>query len=236
VRAAMSRYVFFLVGLSVLTGFIAYSTVATARLLRDWHPPHNPLLDRADILLRLALIALCVALGLLSGLEYITLGWVFAAPLRQLLSGLLVGGALAIGLSGVSRWTMRRAGAHVAIPRFVEMVTPRSTDELMLVGLALVPVVVLEELLFRSLLIGGLTPLFPAAALLVAVSVLFGVLHLPQGVWGMVGAGLASVVLGALFLAEQSLLAPMVAHYVANLTQLVLAMRLLRARARAANN
>jgi membrane protease YdiL (CAAX protease family) len=85
--------------------------------------------------------------------------------------------------------------------------------------------VLLEELLFRSLLIGGLSPLLPAPLLMVLVSFLFGALHAPQGLWGMVGAGAAGIIFGALFLAEQSLLAPIVAHYLANLVQIMLAMR-----------
>jgi membrane protease YdiL (CAAX protease family) len=223
-------YVLFLIGLLALTVFISYSTFVTASLLRRWRLPHNPLLNKADILLRLALIGLCIGLGLLSQLEWTTLGWVFHNPLRQILLGLGVGGALAVGLSGLSRWAVRTTGTRFYSRKFIEMITPRSTTELYQVMLALGPVVLLEELLFRSLLIGGLSPILPVTPLLIGASVLFGAMHLPQGAWGMVGAGLASVVLGVLFLAEQSLLAPIVAHYVTNLAQIVLAMRLLQLR------
>lgn len=211
-----------------MTGFIAYSTFATAQLLRRWRPLHNPLLDRTDMLLRLTLIAVCIGLGLLSGLDWTVLGWI-APTLRQMLVGLLVGGALAAGLFGFSQLVLHKTGERFVASQFVEMVAPRSTGELFRIGLALIPVVVLEELLFRGLLIGGLSPLAPVEVLVLGVSVLFGAMHLPQGAAGIIGAGLASVVLVAIFLAEQSLLAPMVAHYVANIVQLGLAMRLLKA-------
>jgi membrane protease YdiL (CAAX protease family) len=80
-------------------------------------------------------------------------------------------------------------------------------------------------MLFRSLLLGGLQPIAPAALLLVLSSVLFGVLHLPQGAWGIAGAALAGALLGALFLVSGSILAPAAAHYVTNMAQIVQAKR-----------
>ncbi len=223
-------YALFLIGLALLTAFIGYSTVATARLFKHWRAPFNPLLNRADTLLRLVLIGLCIGLGLLSQLDWTTLGWVVENPLRQLALGLGVGGLLAAGLLALSSWLMHTTGTRFYSQQFVEMITPRSTKELIQVMVALAPVVLLEELLFRSLLMGGLSPIFDRVLLLIGVSMLFGAMHLLQGVWGMVGAGLASIVLGALFLTEQSLLAPVIAHYVTNLVQILLAMRLLRCR------
>ena len=79
--------------------------------------------------------------------------------------------------------------------------------------------------MFRSLLIGGLSPLLPTAWLIVGFSVVFGLLHSPQGAWGMVGAGAAGALFGLLFLWQQSLLTPFVAHYVANGAQIWLACR-----------
>jgi membrane protease YdiL (CAAX protease family) len=55
--------------------------------------------------------------------------------------------------------------------------------------------------------------------------VLFGLLHSPQGVWGMAGAALAGILLGLLFLAAGSLLLPCIAHYVANMMQIGVAYR-----------
>ena len=88
------------------------------------------------------------------------------------------------------------------------------------------PVVLVEELLFRSLLIGGFALLLPLPLLLIGWSVLFGLLHAPQGLWGMLGAGLGGLLLGILFVVQGSILLPIVAHYVTNCVQVIQAMRL----------
>lgn len=220
------RYDLFLIGLLLITIFISYSTLTTARLLKRWRPPVNPLLDRSGTILRLFLIALSIVLGLASGLDAATLGWTIHQPLRQLFIGAGIGVALALTLYGLSRRASKQGGGRFISQRFIEMILPRSRAEAYQIALALGPIVLLEELLFRSLLIGGLSPLWSAPLLMILAGFLFGVLHAPQGLWGMVGAGAAGLIFGALFLTEQSLLAPIVAHYVANLVQILLAMRL----------
>lgn len=222
---------FVLLTLSLL-GFIGYSTYQTARLLRTWQPDRNLLLMPAENLVRLVLIALCVALGLLSGLRAAQLGWVTTNWLGQSGWGLLWGSGLALFFYlTTSRLTSRLPNSGRG--RFystviIKAITPTNRRELLLVLLAMAPVVLLEELLFRSLLIGGLAPLFPLPLLLIGWSVIFGLLHQPQGWWGMVGAGLAGLLLGYLFVQTGTLVVPLVAHYVTNIVQVVLAMRLLQ--------
>jgi membrane protease YdiL (CAAX protease family) len=94
-----------------------------------------------------------------------------------------------------------------------------------LVLLALIPAIALEELLFRSLLLGGLSPVLPQGLLLVGLAAYFGLLHLPQGALGIAGTALAGLGLGLLFIGRGSLLAPLIAHYVADVIQLILAAR-----------
>ncbi|HQY90435.1 CPBP family intramembrane glutamic endopeptidase [Caldilinea sp.] len=222
------HYALFVIGTAALTALIGYSTVATAVLLRRWQPPGNPLLQRGDVVLRLALIGLCLGLGVLSQLSWATLGWTLPRPLRQLALGMGVGLGLGLSLYALSRGAQRLAGTRLYNAQFAALITPHSRAEFWLVLLALAPVVMLEELLFRSLLLGGLTPILPVYLLLIGGSILFGALHLPQGPVGMAGAGLASLVLGALFFYAHSLLAPLVAHYLTNLVQLILAMQVSR--------
>ena len=57
-------------------------------------------------------------------------------------------------------------------------------------------------------------------AVLAAGGVIFGLMHSPQGWWGMVAIAVGGVALGLMFLAEQSLLMPTVAHYVVNMLQI----------------
>jgi membrane protease YdiL (CAAX protease family) len=57
-------------------------------------------------------------------------------------------------------------------------------------------------------------------------------MHAPQGMWGIAGAVLAGLLLGALFLAFGSIVVAIVAHYVVNTAQIA---QLVRARAAAAH-
>ena len=92
-------------------------------------------------------------------------------------------------------------------------------------ALALLPAAMLEELLFRSLPLGGLTWLVAPHWLLWPLAVFFGLLHWPQGGWGVAGTMLAAILLSLLFLATGSIWPPLAAHYVMNLLQVAVAVR-----------
>ena len=227
-------YYIFVAGTLALTAFIGYTTFATAMLMRRWRLTTNPLLSKADAVIRLLLIGLCIGLGAISGLDSVTLGWTLENPLQQILLGGAIGLGLGLGLHGLSQWVLNNMGTRLYSKTFAEMIVPRTQREFYLIAGALIFVVILEELLFRSLLIGGLSPLLPVWVLIIFTSIVFGVLHLPQGAWGIVGATIAGAIFGVLFLYEHSLLAPIVAHYVANMIQIMLVLRLLNAPANAA--
>jgi membrane protease YdiL (CAAX protease family) len=211
-----------------LATFVGYGTYRTALLLRSWRPDRNLLLLPGENLARLALILLCVGLGLLSGLDPGRLGWQWEAVAPQLLGGIAAGAALALLFYAATRWVVAAGGNRFYSPTVLEIIVPRSQAEFWAVAAVMVSVVLLEELLFRSLLLGGLLPILPAPLLIIAGGILFGALHSPQGVWGMAGAGLAGMALGLLFLLAGSLLLPFVAHYVTNMLQIWLALRLAR--------
>lgn len=219
-------YWIFFIAVFLLTGFIGYGTFATARLLQQWQPKENLLLMPAETVFRFFLILLCVGLGILSGVPYEQLGWQVDQLGRQLLEGLVWGVIMALGFYWSTKILLRRGGERFYSSVIINAITPRNRRELGLVLLAMILVVLLEELLFRSLLLGGLAPLLPMPLLLISWSVAFGLLHSPQGTWGMVGAGLAGLILGMLFVTRNSLLLPVVAHYVANVAQIIQAMRL----------
>lgn len=223
------RYWVFVVLTLSLTAFVGYGTYRTALLLRSWRPDRNLLLLPGENLARLGLILLCVALGLLSGLAPAQLGWQWNPVAPQILGGIVAGTALALIFYAATRWIVAAGGDRFYSPTVLEIIVPRSQAEFWTVAAVMVSVVLLEELLFRSLLLGGLLPILPAPLLLLAGGVVFGAMHSPQGVWGMAGAGLAGVGLGLLFLLAGSLLLPLVAHYVTNMFQVWLAMRLNRA-------
>ena len=219
------RYITFVVLTLLLTAWIGYNTYATARLLRTWRPPSNPLLHPLETIVRLALIAGCIGLGWLSGLNPSVLGWTAADPWAQVVLGALSGTALGAIFLFTTRWVVKRTGERYYSPLVLDLIVPKDRREFLLTTLAMVTVVLLEELLFRSLLVGGMTPLLPVSVLVLGISVLFGLLHSPQGTWGMTGAALAGIILGALFLLAGSLLLPCVAHYTANMIQVTVAYR-----------
>lgn len=224
-------WLFLLLTLALVV-FIGYGTYATARLLRTWRPDRNLLLLPAENLLRLVLIGVCIILGYLSGVPLTALGWRFPQVEQQLFWGVGWGVALALFFYGSTQWLVRTTGQRFYSSVVIQAITPKDRRELLLVLLAMAPVVLLEELLFRSLLIGGFAHLVSLPLLIIGWSVVFGLLHSPQGPWGMIGAGVGGLVLSLLFVVQGSLLLPLVAHYVTNGLQVIQAMRLHYAEAR----
>ncbi len=212
------------VGLTLLlVAFVGYGTYRAAKLLPNWPLDQNPILHPLENALRLLLICCCVALGLLSGQPRSVLGWQFPEPLRQIGWGIASGVIIALLYIVTTQWVIARSGARYYTPAVVRVIVPRTPRQFATVSLAMVSIVLLEELLFRSLLLGGLTPVLPSWLLLAGGGIIFGLMHSPQGWWGMVAIAAGGVLLGLMFLAEQSLLMPAVAHYVVNMVQIVYA-------------
>ena len=219
------RYWLFVVLTLLLTGFIGYSTYATARLLRTWQPDTNLLLMPAEAFSRLVFILACNGLGLLSGLPVEQLGWTLVDVGPQIVWGIGWGIVMAGFFILTTQWVITGTGQRFYSTMVFAHVLPTNRQESLLVALAMVSVVVAEELLFRSLLLGGLTPLLSPPVLIGLTAMLFGLMHSPQGLWGMVGATLAGIMLGVLFFQTGSILLPLVAHYVANMVQIFVAMK-----------
>lgn len=219
------RYAIFLIATLLLTGVIGYGTVATARLLRTWRPAQNPLLLAGENAGRILLIAACIVLGLVSGVDPAALGWQWANWPQDALLGLAIGLALAGFLALSTQLLLHLGGGRFYSRSLLEIILPRNPREFWLILLAFIPAALLEELLFRSLLVGGLSPLLPPALLVTGVGIGFGLLHTPQGGWGVLGAALSGIVFGWLLLATGGILAPAVAHYVANVAQVAVATR-----------
>lgn len=206
-------------GVGLLMLFIAAGTVRSGLLLRSWTPRHNLLLSLPDNALRLALIGLCLVLGLTLGPGRRGLGWEVADLPIGLGAGIVL--ALALSLAGAS--LASRYGVDVYANRMVRLILPVDRREWAGVLVALLPAAALEELLFRWLPLAGLAWLVPPWWLLWPLALFFGLLHWPQGWWGVAGTALAGLAFSFLFLATGSLWPPLVAHYVVNLSQLLVA-------------
>lgn len=211
----------FVVGTLLLLFVLAWGTFQSAQILREIPVDFNLLLLPSENLVRVLLIGVCLGLGQVSGISYAQLGWISFDPARDLASGLIIGGVVAMAIPPLTHLAVARWGSQIYSPLVVRSVLPRSAREWVLVPLALVPAVSLEELIFRSLLLGGFRVFAPPLLLALVWSAIFGAMHLPQGALGMFVAAGLGMLLSAVFLATESLLAPLIAHYVINLLQLV---------------
>jgi len=216
---------FFAGGVGILMALVAIGTVRSGQLLRTWTPPGNLLLSPPDNGLRIALIAVGLGLGYTLGPGPAMLGWRTDYLRQDLLWGALLGVALAVGLGLAGQIVARRWGEAVYSTRMLQCILPTNGREWVGVLLALLPAAALEELLFRALPLGGLAWLIPPYWLLWPLALAFGLLHWPQGGWGVVGTTLAGIALSLLFLATGGIWAPLAAHYVLNVSQLLLAKR-----------
>jgi membrane protease YdiL (CAAX protease family) len=215
----MSPY--FLVGLLAILIFIGLATWRTNQILKVWEPEENLLLSPPENLARLAIIALAVGLGFLSGESFRTLGWTPPHPLGDIFIGIVVGVMLPLLLYFPSKWVETHRPEWYS-DVVVRSIRPRSSREWPWVVLALLPIALMEELLFRSLLLGAFAPHVNILYFVIGVSVIFGLLHMPQGEWGVTGVILVSLVLSILFLWRESLLVVVIAHWLMNVMQLVL--------------
>ena len=184
------QYILFVTLTLLITAFVGYGAYTTARLLRQWQPEVNILLLPAENALRALVLVVCILLGRGSGLPAETLGWRFHNAGFQLLIGLLTGLGLALLFFTLGQLVTRFAPTSFYRP-ILALVLPRSRKEAFVLPFALILSVLFEEVLFRSLLVGGLSPLLPTGWLIVGFSLVFGLLHSPQGLWGILGAGAA---------------------------------------------
>ncbi len=211
----------FLIGLLALLGFISFATYRTNQALKVWTPEENILISPPENIARILFILLAVGLGFLSGEDPHTLGWRPLDPVGDVFIGLALGVAIPLLLYYPSRWVETHHPEWYS-DVVVNSIRPRSRREWPWVILALLPVAILEELLFRSLLLGAFAPHVNIVYFVIGVSVFFGLLHLPQGEWGVIGVILVSLVLSVVFLWRESLLVVIIAHWLMNVMQLVL--------------
>lgn len=214
-------FMLFVIGLLIFLAFISFATYRTGQLLQFQVPEQNIALMPVENAARLLLIAVLVGLGLLSGRGAAGLGWLPAHPLQDVGLGLAVGVLTALALFPPTLWVEKhRPQWHSDV--VLRSIRPRNAGEWPLVILALLPMALLEELLFRSLLLGGFAPYVNVLYFAVAASIFFGLLHLPQGEFGVIAVALVGLLLSFLFIWRHSLLLVLVAHWTINVMQLAL--------------
>jgi len=190
----------FVAGTLILTAFIAWATHRSAQMLQHVEVDFNLLLLPTENLLRVGLVLVCLILGRISGLPREQLGWISRTPLEDVAIGVGVGVVVQVALNALTHWAIGRFGPHIYSPLVVLSILPRNRDEWAWVLLALFPAVLVEELLFRSLLLGGFALVLPVLLLVVSTAALFGWMHSPQGRLGVVMTAVVSLLLAGLFL------------------------------------
>ncbi len=219
-NARVSTVVFICGTLALLAG-LAWATYTSAKVLRSIPLRENLLLAPIENAVKAALVLLCVALAVISGLPPARFGWVFAHPGSDLAVGILAGLLVPVLVNGITHWAIAHYGKSIYSPVVLRNIFPRTRIDWLRVPAAMLLAVLLEEVLFRSLLLGGFSAFVPPAILVVLLGLVFGGMHSPQGPLGVTVAAVLGMGLSGLFLWSGSLLAPLVAHYLINFLQLI---------------
>src|SRR5438105_6700519 len=145
-------YFLFVAGTLLLLTGLAWVTYQSGRLLRSIPLHENLLLAPLENAVKAGLVGVCLALGLISGLPAARLGWTLDHPARDLALGLAVGLLAQVLVNAITLWAIARFGKGVYSPVVLKNIYPRRRREWLLVPAAMLLAVLLEELLFRSLL------------------------------------------------------------------------------------
>jgi len=210
-------------GSITLLAVLSWATYQSALLLRRVQIEFNVLLSPVENVVKLLLIGVCLAIGFSSGVSRRQLGWDPGQGLTEVWLGLGLGVGFSLLSTLGTMLAVKVFGPEIYSPAIMKNIVPRSREEWFPVLVAILPAVILEELLFRSFLLGGFSLIIPAIVAALLFSTFFGLMHAPQGILGVVGTGLVGFVLSVVFIWRGSLLAPLVAHYTTNVLQLTTA-------------
>jgi membrane protease YdiL (CAAX protease family) len=214
-------YPVFVFGSLGLTVALAWATYQSGRLLRALPVRENLLLAPVENVIKAVLVVICIGLGMLSGASASRLGWTLDNVWRDIGLGLLLGLTTQLVANALTMWAIKIWGKEIYSPVVMRNIMPRTRIEWLLVPAALLLAVVLEEMLFRSLLVGALSMAIPVALLAAVTAAIFGLMHSPQGILGVVMTGAMGLWLTLLFIWSGGLLLPLTTHYVINFLQLL---------------
>ena len=209
----------------LFTSFIAWMTYRSYLLIKTVTIETNLLLSLPESIVRLGMVSFCLFLAWLSGLSAEQLGLVVSDPWRTIGLGFALGIVIQLGINVVTLPAIRIFGRDIYSPWLIRNILPRHSGEWPWLVLAFIPPVLMEELLFQTLLIGLFQTIIPLPILILVTSIVFGLMHQPQGKLGMLIAGTINIMFGMLFVWSGQLLLTFVAHYTINLLQIVLASR-----------
>jgi membrane protease YdiL (CAAX protease family) len=203
--------------------FKRYRTTAKRQaMFRRW------LLDSFLSFGGVALVLLLLAGGYVAPLLEEIQAWPPVAWARDAFSnglaiGIVIGlfvGSVVLTVFGIRAARQERA---VMMVGDIRSMLPRNRQELRLGALLSINAGIVEELVFRLALPAAIYGASGSAvAALVGSIVFFGVLHLYQGVAGVVGTAVVGALMMALYLISGTILVPIVLHVIFDLRSLVL--------------
>lgn len=140
-----------------------------------------------------------------------------------LVPGIAIGATVTLIVGSVVGVFLARHSTEVPAIGDIAALLPRNRAELRYGALLSVNAGVVEELLFRLAFPVLIFAVFHNAAVAVAGSIaLFGLLHIYQGIWGVLGSLVIGTLLMAAFLATGSILIAIALHAIVDLRSLVL--------------
>lgn len=138
-------------------------------------------------------------------------------------AGIVAGATVALVAGSVFAIYLARRSDEVPAVGDIAALLPRNRPELAYGVVLSVNAGVVEELLFRLAMPALIYAVTGSAAIAVVGSVvIFGLLHIYQGVWGVVGSMTIGLLLMAIYLATGSILVAIIVHAAIDLRSLVL--------------
>ena len=201
------------------------TTLRRQRMFRKW------LVESFVTFAGLSAVVLVLSWQHVGGLLDAVQAWPFVATVRGWLAdnpGIAVGApiGLILGLVLLTALGIRatkRSDEGIQSIGDIQSMLPRNRQELLLTGVMSVNAGVVEELLFRlalPALVFGATG--NAVVAVVAPLLLFGAMHLYQGVAGVIGTAIAGAVMMAVYVGTGSIVWPIILHALFDLRTLVL--------------
>ena len=210
-------------GVVFFTLLIIWMTHRSTVFLREAKPDFNLLLSWPETIARLIMVGICLFLAWLSGLSIEILGLETAHLGQDIILGLVLGLGTLLAVTVITTLAIKYFGPHIYSPWLILNILPRRRVDWLLVALAFIPPVTMEELLFRTLWLGLFQTIVPLLMLVIGLSLVFGLVHEPQGKLGMVTAGSINMVFSAAFIWSGTLWIPLVAHFIVNFCQVIVA-------------
>lgn len=206
-----------------LTAFLYWAAYQSSKLMKTVEISGNLLLSVPEFIFKLVILGLC--LGLASALSVPRPGHYFGWPSTQPAVDVVEGAALGLVIQFVvnilSTLAIRVFGPDIYSSTVIKGILPKNWQQWLLILPPLLLSVALEEVLFRALLIGGFSTVVNPWVMAIASSIIFGLMHAPQGRLGIAVTGLVGFIFAAIFIVSGSLTMVICTHYIINFIQIV---------------